>query len=321
MLLSSDSNTHVQPLWVQALVAAVEPKFRRSDLPATAGLSMEMVLNALPVAVSLEDWGQNQLACSNPAALAFWGTHLQGKQFSLALAAERVCPPDRETYQHMRQQLLHQSRGVPEKVVLRLRDAGGEWRWMLCWLTVMDWTPAGMPQHILWCLQDVTEDKQNEARLRHALYHDPLTGLYNRTYFIAELARLSGGRNDPIGVIMLDVDTLKQVNDTLGHAAGDALLQRLGTALKGAFRHGDVVARIGGDEFVILLPHASLEIVQNAVERIHKNVQRSNRQHSGPRLHISLGTAVAEPGQSLEAVLQHADRCMYQDKAAHKSRR
>jgi len=98
-------------------------------------------------------------------------------------------------------------------------------------------------------IRDITERKQAEERLKYLSLHDPLTGLYNRTYFEQELNRLEGGRYHPIGVIVCDVDGLKLINDTLGHDAGDRLLLAAAGVIKDSFRKGDMVARIGGDEF------------------------------------------------------------------------
>ena len=315
------SNASYQPLWVQALVAAAEPKIRQASQVGATGQALEGILNSLPAVVCVEDWGENMLSCANQRALAFFGLYLTGKRFGLAFVAERIFPPDRQAYQAMRQQLLQMEPGLAVKTVLRMRDAAGDWRWMSCWLTVQALTSGGLPEQVLWSLQDVTDEKQNEEKLRRTLYHDPLTGLYNRTYFNAELARLNGGREYPVGVIMIDIDSLKQVNDRLGHAAGDAMLDRLGVALKGAFRHGDVVARIGGDEFAVLLPRTSTKTLQIIIERIGQHIQKSNHSPLSPRLEISLGLAVAEQGQALERVLHLADQRMYQEKARHKQSR
>jgi len=314
----SGAAASVQPLWVQALVAAVEPRISHAGPLAAAELSLEPILNALPVAISLEDWSQNKLTCSNQRALEFWGAALAGRQFGLASVVERIYPPDRVAYQSLRQELVRLASGASATAVLRMCDASAEWRWVSCWLTVLANTPAGLPQRVLWCMQDITEDKRNEERLRQALYFDPLTGLYNRAYFDAELNRLSGGREYPVGIIMIDVDSLKQINDSQGHAAGDALLQRMGTVLKNGFRHGDVVARIGGDEFAVLLPHASYPVAREAVERIAQGIYNNNRSNPGARLEISLGLALAEQGQSLQYVLKIADQRMYQQKLRHK---
>jgi diguanylate cyclase (GGDEF)-like protein len=291
-----------------------------------AGIELDDVLDAMPVAVCLENWGENLITCVNQRALNFWGMYLAGKNFGLSFVAERVCPPDRKAYQDLRHKLLDTDCGEQVSSTLRLRDAAGEWRWISCWLTVLSRTSGGLPERVLWSLRDVTEDKRAEAQLRQALYHDALTGLYNRAYFDTEMARLDGGREYPVGIIMMDVDTLKVVNDTRGHAVGDTLLQRLGSALRDAFRHGDVVARIGGDEFAVLLPHSDWRVVQTAVKRIDRLIRRSNRlaaKNAGiakkaPVLGVSVGAAVAEKGQSLARVLQQADQRMYRHKASRK---
>ncbi|MDD5369776.1 MAG: diguanylate cyclase, partial [Anaerolineaceae bacterium] len=101
--------------------------------------------------------------------------------------------------------------------------------------------------------RDITDRKKVEDELRYLSTHDRLTGIYNRGYFEEELARLDHGRQFPVSVLMADVDGLKETNDTHGHQAGDELLRQTAEVLKSAFRAQDVVARIGGDEFGILL--------------------------------------------------------------------
>ena len=299
----------------------MEPRISHTGSLPAAELSLEPILNALPVAISLEDWKENLLTCSNQMAVEFWGSALAGRKFGLASVVERIYPPDRTAYQSLRQELVRQQPGAAASAVLRIRDARSEWRWVSCRLTALGFTSGGLPERVLWCLQDITEDKRNEERLRQSLYYDPLTGLYNRAYFDAELSRLEGGRDFPVGIIMIDVDSLKQTNDSQGHAAGDALLQRMGTVLKHGFRHSDVVARIGGDEFAVLLPRATYPIAREAVERIAQGIEANNRLHPGARLEISLGLALAERGQPLQYVLNIADQRMYQQKLRHKQQR
>ena len=101
---------------------------------------------------------------------------------------------------------------------------------------------------------DITQQKRAEDRLRFLSTHDVLTGLYNRAFFEEETTRMERGRHYPISVLMVDVDHLKITNDRRGHAAGDSLLRRAAAVLRAAFRTEDVVARIGGDEFAVLLP-------------------------------------------------------------------
>ena len=177
---------------------------------------------------------------------------------------------------------------------------------------------SGPPQ-ILGVHVDISPAKRLEAELRYLSFHDVLTGLFNRAYFEQELKRLSKGRTAPVGVVVLDVDNLKPVNDTLGHQAGDALLRRAAEVLKEAFRAEDVIARVGGDEFAVLFLGANEETLKGVLVRLWEAIARDNETHPGSRLSMSAGFALAPqaPFQH-EALFQAADRAMYQDKIARK---
>ncbi len=167
---------------------------------------------------------------------------------------------------------------------------------------------------------DVTERRRMEERLRHLSLHDPLTGLYNRHYFEQELRRAEGTRQIPIGVIMCDVDGLKLVNDTLGHDAGDALLVATAAVLKRSFRPGDMIARIGGDEFAVLLPGSDWSIIEEAVNRIREAAANYNATKPEMALSISVGFAVADESPvNLKKLFREADNNMYRAKL-HRSR-
>jgi diguanylate cyclase (GGDEF)-like protein/PAS domain S-box-containing protein len=161
---------------------------------------------------------------------------------------------------------------------------------------------------------DITERKRTEEKLRYMSVHDSLTGLYNRGYFEEEMARLERGRQYPISVVMVDIDDLKVINDTHGHEAGDESLRRSSEVLRKIFRADDVIARIGGDEFAVLLPKADANVVQSAVERLRREIEFHNTQHGGNPLSLSLGSATIHPGESLTAALRTADKQMYQEK-------
>jgi PAS domain S-box-containing protein len=120
---------------------------------------------------------------------------------------------------------------------------------------------SGEPVAVVTACEDITERKKAEERLRYMSTHDTLTGFYNRTFFEEELQRLATQRIVPVSVIMVDVDGLKEVNDTLGHAAGDKVLRQTASVLLSVFRAEDIVARIGGDEFVVILPGAEQPVV------------------------------------------------------------
>jgi diguanylate cyclase (GGDEF)-like protein/PAS domain S-box-containing protein len=164
-------------------------------------------------------------------------------------------------------------------------------------------------------IEDITERKHAEARLRYLYAHDILTGLHNRAYFEEELTRLADSRRYPVGVIMVDVDGLKLVNDLLGHAAGDEVLRQVATLIKESFRAEDVVARIGGDEFAVLLPESDENITDAAVQRMRERLDEYNRSNDRMPIRLSIGFATAEKGASILGALKQADARMYRDKA------
>jgi len=163
-------------------------------------------------------------------------------------------------------------------------------------------------------LADITDRKHMEGELRYLSTHDVLTGLYNRAYFEEEMARLERGRLFPVSIIMIDVDGLKKVNDSRGHAAGDDLLKRTAEVLKSVFRAEDVVARVGGDEFSVLLPCTGLAVVEKVSLRIRDYLLLHNRKFPESPLSFSLGFAIGGKGCSLSQVQNEADKHMYQDK-------
>ncbi|MEG0775445.1 HD domain-containing phosphohydrolase [Clostridium sp.] len=120
--------------------------------------------------------------------------------------------------------------------------------------------------HVLW--RDISERKEMEEKLGYLSYHDHLTGLYNRRYFVEELNRRDNSENYPLTIMMADVNGLKLVNDSFGHAIGDELLIKTAETIKNSCRLQDVVCRIGGDEFVIILPKTSAIEAEQILYRI-----------------------------------------------------
>lgn len=159
------------------------------------------------------------------------------------------------------------------------------------------------------------ERKSSEERIKHLSFHDVLTGLYNRAYFEEELERYNFPRYYPLSIVMFDVNGLKVINDTFGHSEGDRLLQHLSQILTSVSRQGDILARIGGDEFAILLPSTTSEQAHNFCERIKKACHQDKIEPVYLRPNISLGHTTQEGEyKDINSLLKEADRNMYQDK-------
>jgi diguanylate cyclase (GGDEF)-like protein/PAS domain S-box-containing protein len=178
--------------------------------------------------------------------------------------------------------------------------------------------PDGKPQAYIGVIRDIEERKQAEEQLRYISTHDALTGLFNRAYFETEMARLEPSRRFPVSIVVADVNGLKAVNDTLGHAAGDELLQKVALLLRSAFRAEDMVARIGGDEFCIILPDAPAPVAQITIRRLRAVLANYNARPLVSTISISIGAATALQHERLIGAFRLADSRMYQDKAAAK---
>jgi diguanylate cyclase (GGDEF)-like protein len=174
---------------------------------------------------------------------------------------------------------------------------------------------------VLVAIQDITARKKAEEYLRYLGTHDVLTGVYNRAYFQESLLKLENEDCDPVSIIMADLNGLKHANDTLGHRAGDNLIRRAAEVLKTNFEESGIVARIGGDEFAILLPEADAQKADEAILGMHNLIELNNKYYREPELSISFGAATSRPGLALEKVVVQADNAMYRTKGEYYQRR
>jgi diguanylate cyclase (GGDEF)-like protein/PAS domain S-box-containing protein len=197
----------------------------------------------------------------------------------------------------------------------RLRRYDGVFRWVIDSGRPFFDLEGKFSGFIGTCL-DITEQKELEEKLREMSQHDGLTQLYNRSYFEEELARTERGRSYPVTILMVDVDELKRTNDTLGHPEGDKLLLRTAEVLGTVFRPEDTVARIGGDEFAIIIPQVDAAEAQKIVNRLRTRLEEHNQSYPDWPLRLSVGTATAMKGTPLARVLGEADERMYEDKLA-----
>ncbi len=169
--------------------------------------------------------------------------------------------------------------------------------------------------------RDITERIKFEQKLKFLSMHDQLTGLYNRAFFEEELSRLSQSREYPIALITADLDDLKLINDSLGHNAGDLLLKAVAGILRKSIRGEDILARVGGDEFAVILSKTDEAEAEKIAARIREMVEEYNLNHKEMPLGLSIGVAVAaNRHKSLHEVFHHADDLMYRDKLYRSTR-
>jgi diguanylate cyclase (GGDEF)-like protein/PAS domain S-box-containing protein len=218
---------------------------------------------------------------------------------------------------------------LDERELVRIRSGDtasqAERRWLrpdgsIVWVEVQA-APVGEeregPAYLLWQVADVTERRLMEQRLRHLADHDALTGLFNRRRFEEELERhVSHAQRYRMEgcVLLIDVDDLKAINDNGGHRAGDAVLIAVAEVLRRRLRQSDVLSRFGGDEFAVLLPHASAGDAAVVGAALAAGVRGDVRAPAGS-VTISVGVGELRSGlRSADEALSLADAAMYRSK-------
>ena len=180
-----------------------------------------------------------------------------------------------------------------------------------------DFDGRGQIEQVVMTFFDVTARWETEQRLTYISFHDALTGVYNRAYFEEELHRLEHRRSGSVAIAIVDVDGLKRVNDTWGHSKGDELLVKAAQILRQAVRTEDVVARIGGDEFAIILKNTAESVLELIFQRLRQALEQEKlKPEELAPLSLSFGYAfTSKPEISAVELYKTADNRMYQAKA------
>ncbi|MBA2299991.1 MAG: sensor domain-containing diguanylate cyclase, partial [Chloroflexi bacterium] len=209
----------------------------------------------------------------------------------------------------------------------RLLTRDGRELWIRDDETVVSRDAAGAPLLVQGFMLDITDQKRLEAELSHLAFHDALTGLPNRVYFADQVTRGIGRARrsgQELAVAYIDLDDFKVVNDTLGHGIGDLLLVDVAQRLRGALRVGDLAARVGGDEFNVLLegladPAAGDDVIRRLLDTLSEPYTVDGHE---VRIRATAGIAsLRDDDVTAEDVQRHADAALYEAKAGGKSRR
>ena len=228
-----------------------------------------------------------------------------------------IHPDDRERYSASARRAIETGQGY--RCEFRILTLDGELRWILAEGKVVRARDSSQ-QRMLGASRNITEAKRQEEEVRFLAYHDTLTGLPNRRLLddrLKQAVYLAQRRDARIGVMLIDLDEFKQVNDSLGHRAGDAVLREVSRRLAGCVRKADTLARQGGDEFVVVVPDLAMESdCQVVAEKILRSLEPEcivdgHAFRIGASIGISLFPADAGDGETL---LRNADAAMYRAK-------
>ena len=246
----------------------------------------------------------------SPAYMEIWGRTPQSLYQQPESFLDTVHPEDKEG---LRESLENKGQREVEQVY-RIVRPDGSIRWIKD-RSFPIYDDSGETLRVVGIAADITDLKLGEEKLKYLSLHDPLTGLYNRIYFEEEMSRIERGRYNAVGIVSCDVDGLKLVNDTLGHDQGDRLLVAAAGVIRGCFREVDLVARIGGDEFSVVLPDTTESAVEKACQRIQEAVASYNAANPELPVSISVGSAVSHGAdRDLKDLFKEADNSMYRKK-------
>ncbi len=164
--------------------------------------------------------------------------------------------------------------------------------------------------------QDIRKRKQEEEKIKYLSFHDELSALYNRRYFENEIKRINNSRYLPISIIIGDIDNLKYINDNYGHKIGDEYIKKAAEVFKLVCREGDIISRIGGDEFAILLAETPGRVAEKICICCKNVCLQTTKTASLPEpLQISLGSATMNlKNENLNDIFNKADQKMYKNK-------
>lgn len=213
-----------------------------------------------------------------------------------------------------------QENGDGYECTYRMRRADDSWVWIFDRGCVTWRDSEGVAGHMLGSITNITTAQADREKLEELVRHDSLTGLRSREYYNLEVEHIEHNKIRPVSVISIDITGLKMINDTVGHAGGDELLTKAATLLRNSLRATDCIARVGGDEFMLLLPNCGSAKGNKLLEKIIKSFKDYNADNPSIPVYAAFGLATSEDkAEQMDSIVARADRAMYENKAQERS--
>jgi diguanylate cyclase (GGDEF)-like protein/PAS domain S-box-containing protein len=241
--------------------------------------------------------------------------------------AMRLFHPDDLSALRQHHETLRRARdGDVQRVEYRARHADGNWLWFSAWETPFTRDADGRVRQVVGIAQDVTAHNAARERLTWQANYDTLTRLANRQHFwtrLQNLLRRSSMDHSPVSLCLFDIDQFKDINDQYGHAAGDEVLEAVGTIVRSELRSEDASGRLGGDEFCFVLPNVDQDEAARLAERVRERLNTmAFGMHGGAPFTASatFGVATWQPHMGARELMDAADRALYRAKASGRNR-
>lgn len=274
---------------------------------------LSSIINSEPECVKLVN-PRGQLVEMNPAGLAMLEANSLEEAQNYPLT-DFLLPEWRSSFIELHQKVMRGENAILE---FQIKGLKGSFRWLETHATPLR-NDEGEVTMLLGITRDVTERKNSEERIRYLATYDALTGLPNRSYleeYFAATLSFSKRHQSTFAILFLDLDHFKDINDTLGHHVGDTLLIETAQRLKSILREEDIISRLGGDEFIIMLPNLHLYGIEQVAKKLLLEMSTPfHLHHHELTLSASIGIAIyPNDGDSFETLSKNADTAMYRAK-------